>query len=156
MAEVTAVKIPPYNFCDPQLWFSTPATIVRDLIITPEVTDQYGAIKAQLIQRTGESSQQEIWKRNQRRATKTRGSHQEILRTMNRRAASHNVPKSLCWNFSSAATEFSAILASSLNNRRKAAESSRQRSSSEHTQRFTFDKRHKASSKTVSSKRLRD
>ncbi|GFT63816.1 peptidase A2 domain-containing protein [Trichonephila clavipes] len=23
MAEVTAVKIPPYNFCDPQLWFST-------------------------------------------------------------------------------------------------------------------------------------
>ncbi|GFY38435.1 transposon Tf2-9 polyprotein [Trichonephila inaurata madagascariensis] len=66
MAEVTAVKIPPYNFSDPQLWFSTcerafalsvhkaimgtytkvnyivsnmppkVAAIVIDLIITPE------------------------------------------------------------------------------------------------------------------------
>ncbi|GFY41817.1 transposon Tf2-9 polyprotein [Trichonephila inaurata madagascariensis] len=90
--EVTAVKIPPYNFSDPQLWFSTcertfalgvpkaitdtctkfnyivaslppeAAAIVRDLIITPDETDPYGAIKAQLIQRTGESSQQEIRK----------------------------------------------------------------------------------------------
>ncbi|GFQ96794.1 transposon Tf2-9 polyprotein [Trichonephila clavata] len=80
MAEITAVKIPPYNFSDPQLWFSTSeltfalgvpkaitdtctkfnyivsnlppeaAAIVRDLIITPDETDPYGAIKAQLIQ----------------------------------------------------------------------------------------------------------
>ncbi|GFV93360.1 transposon Tf2-9 polyprotein [Trichonephila clavipes] len=85
MAEITAVKIPPFNFNDPQLWFSTcertfalgvpkaitdtftkfnyivsnlppeAAAIVRDLIITPDETDPYGAIKAQLIQRTGES-----------------------------------------------------------------------------------------------------
>ncbi|GFR28823.1 transposon Tf2-9 polyprotein [Trichonephila clavata] len=81
MAEITTVKIPPYNFSDPQLWFSTcertfalgvpkaitdtctrfnyivsnlppeAAAIVRDLIITPDETDPYGAIKAQLIQR---------------------------------------------------------------------------------------------------------
>ncbi|GFX15610.1 transposon Tf2-9 polyprotein [Trichonephila clavipes] len=80
MAEVTAVKIPLYNFIDPQLWFSTweqtfalrvmkvitgtytkfnyivsnlppeAAAIVSDLIITPDETDSYGAIKAQLIQ----------------------------------------------------------------------------------------------------------
>ncbi|GFT54649.1 transposon Tf2-9 polyprotein [Trichonephila clavipes] len=85
MAEITAVKIPPFNFNDPQLWFSTcertfalgvpkaitdtftkfnyivsnlppeAAAIVRDLIITPDETDPYDAIKAQLIQRTGES-----------------------------------------------------------------------------------------------------
>ncbi|GFQ69555.1 transposon Tf2-9 polyprotein [Trichonephila clavata] len=66
MAEITAVKTPPYNFSDPQLWFSTcertfalgvpkaitdtctkfncivsnlppeAAAIVRDLIITPD------------------------------------------------------------------------------------------------------------------------
>ncbi|GFQ99326.1 transposon Tf2-9 polyprotein [Trichonephila clavata] len=82
MAEITAVKIPPYSFSDPQLWFSTcertfalgvpkvitdtctkfnyisnlppeAAAIVRYLIITPDETDPYGAIKAQLIQQTG-------------------------------------------------------------------------------------------------------
>ncbi|GFY47817.1 transposon Tf2-9 polyprotein [Trichonephila inaurata madagascariensis] len=77
MAEVTAVKIPPYNFSDPQLWFSTcertfalgvpkaitatctkfnyvvsnlppeTAAIVRDLIITPDEMDPYGTIKTQ-------------------------------------------------------------------------------------------------------------
>ncbi|GFT96117.1 transposon Tf2-6 polyprotein [Trichonephila clavipes] len=91
MAEITAVKIPPFNCNDPQLWFSTcertfnlgvpkaimdtftkfyyivsdlppeAAAIVRDLI-TPKETDPYGDIKAQLIQRTSESSQQEIRK----------------------------------------------------------------------------------------------
>ncbi|GFQ85360.1 transposon Tf2-9 polyprotein [Trichonephila clavata] len=74
MAEITAVKISPYNFSDPQLWFSAcertfalgvPKTItdtctkfnyivsnlppeataiVRDLIITPDETDPYGTI----------------------------------------------------------------------------------------------------------------
>ncbi|GFW11100.1 transposon Tf2-9 polyprotein [Trichonephila clavipes] len=124
MAEITAVKIPPFNFNDPQLWFSTceqtfalrvpkpitdtftkfnyivsnlppqAATIVRDLIITPDETDPYGAIKAQLIQRTGESSQQEIRKLLTGKELGDR-KPSELLRTMNRRAASHNVPKEL-------------------------------------------------------------
>ncbi|GFU04018.1 uncharacterized protein NPIL_493731 [Nephila pilipes] len=38
------------------------AAIVRDIIITPEEKDPYSAFKAQLIQRTGESSQQEMRK----------------------------------------------------------------------------------------------
>ncbi|GFX52833.1 retrovirus-related Pol polyprotein from transposon opus [Trichonephila clavipes] len=122
MAEITAVKIPPFNFNDPQLWFSTcertfalgvpkaitdtftkfnyivsnlppeAAAIVRDLIITPD--DPYGAIKAQLIQRTGESSQQEIRKLLTGEELGDR-KPSELLRTMNRRAASHNVPKEL-------------------------------------------------------------
>ncbi|GFW95379.1 transposon Tf2-9 polyprotein [Trichonephila clavipes] len=124
MAEITAVKIPPFNFNDPQLWFSTcertfalgvpkaitdtftkfnyivsnlppeAAAIVRDLIITPDETDPYGAIKAQLIQRTGESSQQEIRKLLTGEELGDR-KPSELLRTMNRRAASHNVPKEL-------------------------------------------------------------
>ncbi|GFT51006.1 transposon Tf2-9 polyprotein [Trichonephila clavipes] len=124
MAEKTAVKIPPFNFNDPQLWFSTcertfalgvpkaitdtftkfnyivsnlppeAAAIVRDLIITPDETDPYGAIKAQLIQRTGESSQQEIRKLLTGEELGDR-KPSELLRTMNRRAASHNVPKEL-------------------------------------------------------------
>ncbi|GFW57508.1 transposon Tf2-9 polyprotein [Trichonephila clavipes] len=124
MAEITAVKIPPYNFSDPQLWFSTcertfalgvPKAItdtctkfnyivsnlppeatanVRDLIITRNETDPYGTIKAQLIQRTGESSQQEIRKLLTGEELGDRMPSQ-LLRTMNRRAASHNVPKDL-------------------------------------------------------------
>ncbi|GFS89588.1 hypothetical protein NPIL_315521 [Nephila pilipes] len=107
MAEVTAVKIRPYNFSDPQLRFTTvvisrptqedqqprranellhsvyrsrlrtcaenliilfctcyqkAAAIVRDINIIPDEMDPYSAIKTQLIQRTGESSQQEIRK----------------------------------------------------------------------------------------------
>ncbi|GFT07264.1 transposon Tf2-9 polyprotein [Trichonephila clavipes] len=124
MAEITAVKIPPFNFNDPQLWFSTcertfalgvpkaitdtftkfnyivsnlppeAAAIVRDLIITPDETDPYGAIKVQLIQRTGESSQQEIRKLLTGEELGDR-KPSELLRTMNRRAASHNVPEEL-------------------------------------------------------------
>ncbi|GFQ97987.1 peptidase A2 domain-containing protein [Trichonephila clavata] len=124
MAEITAVKIPPYNFSDPQLWFSTcertfalgvpkaitdtctnfnyivsnlppeAAAIVRDLIITPDETDPYGAIKAQLIQRTGESSQQEIRKLLTGEELGDR-KPSDFLRTMNRRASLHNVPKEL-------------------------------------------------------------
>ncbi|GFW30354.1 hypothetical protein TNCV_452921 [Trichonephila clavipes] len=70
------------------------AAIVRDLIITPDETDPYGAIKAQLIQRTGESSQQEIRKLLTGEELGDR-KPSELLRTMNRRAASHNVPKEL-------------------------------------------------------------
>ncbi|GFU50422.1 transposon Tf2-9 polyprotein [Trichonephila clavipes] len=119
MAEITAVKIPPFNFNDPQLWFSTcertfalgvpkaitdtyivsnlppeATAIVRDLIITPDETDPYGAIQAQLIQRTSESSQQEIRKLLTGEELGDR-KPSELFRTMNRRAASHNVPKEL-------------------------------------------------------------
>ncbi|GFX16690.1 transposon Tf2-6 polyprotein [Trichonephila clavipes] len=66
----------------------------RDLIITPDETDPYGAIKAQLIQRTGESSQQEIRKLLTGEELGDR-KPSELLRTMNRRAASRNVPKEL-------------------------------------------------------------
>ncbi|GFT95141.1 transposon Tf2-6 polyprotein, partial [Trichonephila clavipes] len=61
----------------------------------PDETDPYGAIKAQLIQRTGESSQQEIRKLLTGEELWETGSLQELLRTMNRRAASHNVPEEL-------------------------------------------------------------
>ncbi|GFX51284.1 transposon Tf2-9 polyprotein [Trichonephila clavipes] len=115
------VKIPPYNFNDPQLWFSTcertfalgvpkaitdtgtkfnyivsnlppeAAAIVRDLIITPDETDPYGGIKAQVIQRTGEKEIRKLL------TGEELGDRMpsELLRTMNRLAASHNVPKEL-------------------------------------------------------------
>ncbi|GFX87410.1 transposon Tf2-9 polyprotein [Trichonephila clavipes] len=138
MAEVTAVKIPPYNFSDPQLWFSTcertfalgvpkaitdtctkfiyivsnlppeTAAIVRDLIIPPDETDPYDAIKAQLILRTGDFAQ-----RSERVYVGT---------------------------FSSAATDLSAnYLGIHANNRRESHRSRRQNPRSEHSQRFTFD-----------------
>ncbi|GFX14043.1 hypothetical protein TNCV_612481 [Trichonephila clavipes] len=93
MAEITAVKTSPFNFNAINSG-SPPAAIVRDLIITPDETDPYGAIKAQLIQRTGESSQQEIRKLLTGEELGDR-KLSELLRTMNRRAASHNVPKEL-------------------------------------------------------------
>ncbi|GFW29869.1 transposon Tf2-9 polyprotein [Trichonephila clavipes] len=73
---------------------SEAAAIVRDLVITPDETDPYGAIKAQLIQRTFESSQQEIRKLLIGEDLGDR-KPSELLRTMNRRGASHNVPKEL-------------------------------------------------------------
>ncbi|GFX94509.1 transposon Tf2-9 polyprotein [Trichonephila clavipes] len=124
MAQVTAVKIPPCNFSNLQLWFSTcertfalgvpeeitdtctkfnyivpnlppePTAIVRHLISIPGETDPYGAIKVQLIQRTGESSQQEIRKLLTGEELGNR-KPSKLLRTMNRRAALHNVPKEL-------------------------------------------------------------
>ncbi|GFS35953.1 transposon Tf2-9 polyprotein [Trichonephila inaurata madagascariensis] len=110
MAEITAVKIPPYNFSDPQLWFSTcerifalgvpkaitdtctkynyivsnlppeAAAIVRVLIITPDENGSlWLVLKTQLIQRTGESSQQNSEAGNRRRARET-GQASELLR----------------------------------------------------------------------------
>ncbi|GFW23097.1 peptidase A2 domain-containing protein [Trichonephila clavipes] len=55
-------------------------------------TDPYVVIKAQLIHRTGESSQQEIRKLLTGEELGDR-KLSELLRTMNRHAASHNVPK---------------------------------------------------------------
>ncbi|GFT36872.1 transposon Tf2-9 polyprotein [Trichonephila clavipes] len=71
-----------------------PSTIVRYLLITPDEMDPYGVIKAQLIQRTGESSQQEIRKLLTGEEIGDR-KPSELLRTMNRRATSHNVSKEL-------------------------------------------------------------
>ncbi|GFX26147.1 hypothetical protein TNCV_3720691 [Trichonephila clavipes] len=109
--------------------------------MSSDETDPYGAIQAQLIQRTGESTQQEIQEAvNRRRARDRKPS--ELLRTMNRRAASHNVRRSLCWNFSSAATDRSAnyLGIHHANNRRESRRSRRQNPRSEHSHRFTFDK----------------
>ncbi|GFS41615.1 transposon Tf2-9 polyprotein [Nephila pilipes] len=65
------------------------AAIVRDIIITPDETDPYSAIKTQLIQRSGESSQQEIRKllTGEELGDKKPS---ELLRIMNQRAASRN------------------------------------------------------------------
>ncbi|GBN54786.1 Transposon Tf2-9 polyprotein [Araneus ventricosus] len=124
MTEISAVRIPPYNFGDPHLWFAMcdrtfalgvpkavtdsvtkfnyivsnlppeAAAIVRDVIINPDTVDPYTQIKTQLIQRSGESSQQEIRKLLSGEELGDR-KPSELLRIMNRRAASHNVPKEL-------------------------------------------------------------
>ncbi|GFX53009.1 retrovirus-related Pol polyprotein from transposon opus [Trichonephila clavipes] len=90
MTEVNAVQIPAYNKSDPALWFimcestfalATPkpiiesitkynyivshippdiASLVRDILIKPDATDPYGNLKTELINRSGESSTQEI------------------------------------------------------------------------------------------------
>ncbi|XP_023216998.1 uncharacterized protein LOC111619504 [Centruroides sculpturatus] len=92
MAEIGAVKIPPYNFSDPALWFhmcestfalGSPKLItgsatkfnyvvahlppevsstVKDIIISPDHTDLYSHIKVELITRSSKSSQQELQK----------------------------------------------------------------------------------------------
>ncbi|GFR22636.1 hypothetical protein TNCT_527181 [Trichonephila clavata] len=65
---------------------------------------------------------------------------------MSRRASSHNVPKELMLEiFSSAATDLSAnyLGIHHANNRRKSRRSRRQNPRSEHSQCFTFDKRHR-------------
>ncbi|GFW97608.1 transposon Ty3-G Gag-Pol polyprotein [Trichonephila clavipes] len=90
MTEVNAVQIPAYNKSDPALWvimcestfaLATPkpitesitkynyivshippdiASLVRDILIKPDATDPYGNLKTELINRSGESSTQEI------------------------------------------------------------------------------------------------
>ncbi|GBO15314.1 hypothetical protein AVEN_87929-1 [Araneus ventricosus] len=92
MTEVGAVKIPPYNFSYPHLWFAMcdrslglevlkPVTdnvtkfnyivsnlqpeadaFVRDVIMNPDAVDPCAVIKTQLIYKSGESSQKEIRK----------------------------------------------------------------------------------------------
>lgn len=121
---VNAVKIPVYNFGDPALWFTmcestfelgTPkpitesrtkfnyivshlppeaATIVRDVITSPDSTDPYHQLKVELVKRSGESSHQEIRKLlNVEHLGDRRPS--ELLRIMRRRAESHQVPDEL-------------------------------------------------------------
>ncbi|GBM97115.1 hypothetical protein AVEN_52528-1 [Araneus ventricosus] len=92
MSEVGAVQIPVYNRSDPALWFimyentfklAVPkpitesvtkfnyvvshlppevASLVRDILMNPDATDPYTNLKTELINRSGESSQQEIRK----------------------------------------------------------------------------------------------
>ncbi|GBN95167.1 Retrovirus-related Pol polyprotein from transposon opus [Araneus ventricosus] len=93
MSEVGAVQIPVYNRSDPALWFimcestfklAVPkpitesvtkfnyvvshlppevASLVRDILMNPDATDPYTHLKTELINRSGESSQQEIRQR---------------------------------------------------------------------------------------------
>lgn len=121
---VAAIKIPLYNHADPTLWFKmcestfelgTPkavtesktkynyvvshlppetASLVRDVLMSPEEKDPYQQLKDELIKRSGESSHQEIRKLLQ-------GEHigdrkpTELLRVLKRRADSHQVPEKL-------------------------------------------------------------
>lgn len=124
MSEVNAVQIPVYNKSDPALWFimcestfalATPkpitesmtkynyivshippdiASLVRDILIKPDATDPYGKLKTELINRSGESSTQEI---RQLLSGEELGSRRpsELLRNMTRRAETFNVPDKL-------------------------------------------------------------
>lgn len=121
MAEVSAVQIPPFNRSDPALWYlmcestfalAVPrpitesitkynyvvanlppdcASLVRDVLMKPHLTEPYEHLKAELINRSGESSQQEIRKLLSSEDLGTR-KPSELLRNMKRRAESLNVP----------------------------------------------------------------
>jgi len=124
MAEVSAVQIPIFNRADPSLWFimcestfalATPkpitesltkynyvvshlppevATIVRDILMKPDEEDPYNNLKTTLVNRSGESSQQEI---RQLLSGEELGDRKpsELLRIMKRRAETLKVPDSL-------------------------------------------------------------
>lgn len=124
MSEVNAVQIPVYNRSDPALWFimcestfalATPkpitesltkynylvshlppdiASLVRDVLIKPDATDPYTKLKTELINRSGESSQQEIRKLLSGEELGSR-KPSELLRDMKRRAESLSVPENL-------------------------------------------------------------
>ncbi|GFR23799.1 uncharacterized protein TNCT_603901 [Trichonephila clavata] len=124
MSEVNAVKIPVYNRSDSALWFvmcestfalATPkpitesltkynyivahlppdtASLVRDVLMHPDATDPYAQIKNELINRSGESSQQEIRKLLSGEELGSR-KPSELLRNMKRRAESLNVDDKL-------------------------------------------------------------
>ena len=124
MSEVNAVQIPLYNRSDPMLWFimcestfalATPkaitesvtkynyivshlppdiASLVRDVLLKPDATDPYTQLKTEIINRSGESTQQEI---RQLLSGEELGSRKpsELLRNMKRRAESLSVPDKL-------------------------------------------------------------
>lgn len=121
MSEVSSVQIPLYNRSDPALWFimcestfklAVPkpitdsvtkfnyvvshlppeiASMVRDILVKPNETDPYNHLKTELINRSGESSQQEI---RQLLSGEELGSRKptELLRNMKRRAETLKVP----------------------------------------------------------------
>ncbi|GFW69600.1 transposon Ty3-I Gag-Pol polyprotein [Trichonephila clavipes] len=70
------------------------ASLVRDILIKPDATDPYGNLKTELINRSGESSTQEI---RQLLSGEELGSRRpsELLRNMTRRAETFNVPEKL-------------------------------------------------------------
>ncbi|GBN68206.1 hypothetical protein AVEN_186637-1 [Araneus ventricosus] len=115
MSEVGAVQIAVYNRSDPALWFimcestfklavSKPiaetvtkfnyvvshlppevASLVRDILMNPDATDPYTHLKTELINRSSESSQQEIRQLLTGEELGTR-KPSELLRNMRRRA----------------------------------------------------------------------
>ncbi|GFX61683.1 retrovirus-related Pol polyprotein from transposon gypsy [Trichonephila clavipes] len=70
------------------------ASLVRDILIKPDATDPYGNLKTELINRSGESSTQEI---RQLLSGEELGSRRpsELLRNMTRCAETFNVPEKL-------------------------------------------------------------
>ncbi|GBM04010.1 Transposon Ty3-I Gag-Pol polyprotein [Araneus ventricosus] len=122
MSEVGAVQIPVYNRSNPALWFimcestfklAVPkpitesvtkfnyvvshlppevASLVRDILMNPYATDPYTHLKTELINRSGESSQQEIRQLLSGEELGTR-KPSELLRNMKRRAETLKVPE---------------------------------------------------------------
>lgn len=121
---VDAVQIPVYNRADPALWFvmcestfklAVPkpitdpitkfnyvvshlppevASLVRDILMNPDAEDPYSKLKTELINRSGESSQQEIRQLLSGEELGTR-KPSELLRNMRRRAETLKVPDKL-------------------------------------------------------------
>lgn len=122
--EVSAIQIPQFNRSDPALWFAMCestfalakpqaitqsvtkynyivsilppdiASVVRDVLMKPDEKDPYAKLKTELINRSGESSQQEI---RHLLSGEELGSRKpsELLRNMKRRAETLNVPNTL-------------------------------------------------------------
>ncbi|GFS47689.1 uncharacterized protein TNCV_1973521 [Trichonephila clavipes] len=122
--ETAAVVIPPFIQRDPALWFymiestfelPSPkpitesktkynyavshlppdiATVVRDVIIQPDISDPYSELKAKIIERCSENKTQEI---RRLLAGESLGDRKpsELLRIMKRRAENHNIDDSL-------------------------------------------------------------
>ncbi|XP_054716441.1 uncharacterized protein LOC129225926 [Uloborus diversus] len=124
MSEISAVQIPQYHRSDPSLWFvmcestfelATPkpitdsktkynyvvahfppdtASLIRDVLMKPDKTDPYSHIEKELINLSGESSQQEIRKLLSGEELGSR-KPSELLRNMKRRAETLNVAENL-------------------------------------------------------------
>ncbi|GBN03606.1 hypothetical protein AVEN_141230-1 [Araneus ventricosus] len=124
MEENCAVKMPPFYFGDPQLWFimaettfqlaipkpitasatkynycvahlsPEAAAIVRDVITCPDKDDPYKQLKEELIKRCGESKSQEI---RCLLAGEQLGDRKptDLLRVMQRRAENHQISDTL-------------------------------------------------------------
>lgn len=124
MEENSAVKMPPFNFGDPQLWFimaeatfqlaipkpitasatkynycvanlsPEAAAIVRDVITCPDKDDPYKQLKDELITRCGETKSQEI---RRLLAGEQLGDRKptDLLRIMQRRAENHQISDTL-------------------------------------------------------------
>ncbi|XP_071036996.1 uncharacterized protein, partial [Parasteatoda tepidariorum] len=124
IGDAAAVVIPPFIRADPALWFFMPestfalaapkaiteaktkynyvvahlpldtATIVRDVIMQPDVTDPYMDLISKIIERCGESKTEEI---RRLLAGENLGDRKpsELLRDMKRRAENHKIEDEL-------------------------------------------------------------